>query len=258
MHTTPPRSRFRHALPISAALAIAVPSALTAQELGWDVKAEANASLFFGNTRQSTFATRFSAGRADSTSEVETDGQFTYGEAESENGRGFVTKRSWRAALTADYRPFARFSPFMLASVESSFEKRIDRRYSAGAGAKLVFVRSERTLLDFSLALLAERSLLPDVAGPRIEETQARYSARFRWKRSIGERVAVTHETFYRPEVRDIDQFTFTSRTSIAMKVAEMLAFQASFLDNHDSGAKARGARTNNDGEFLFGLALTL
>lgn len=234
------------------------PSALAAQELGWDVKAEANASLFFGNTRQSTFATRFSAGRADSTSEVEADGQFTYGEAESEAGRGFVTKRSWRGALTADYRPFARFSPFALASVESSFEKRIDRRYSIGAGAKVVFVRSERTLLDFSLALLAERSLLPDIAGPRIEESQARYSARFRWKRSIGERVTATHETFYRPEVRDINRFTFTSRTSIAMKAGDALAFQASFLDNHDSEARARGARTNNDGEFLFGLALTL
>jgi hypothetical protein len=99
MNTTPLRPCVRHALLLLTVLAIAVPSALTAQELGWDVKAEANASLFFGNTRQSTFATRFSAGRADSTSEVETDGQFTYGEAESENGRGFVTKRSWRATL---------------------------------------------------------------------------------------------------------------------------------------------------------------
>ena len=244
---------------LAAALALLLhPADGLSQELGWDVKAEANASLFFGNTRQTTLGTRYSVGRADSTWEVETDGQFTYGEAETEERRAFVTKRSWRAALSADYRPFARLSPFVLASVESSLEKRIDRRYSAGAGAKLVFVRTERTAVDFSLAVLAERSLLPDTAGPRIEETQARYSARFRVNRSIGERVTASHETFYRPEVRDVSRFTFTSRTSIAMKVAEALAFQASFIDNHDSEARARGARTNNDGELLFGLALTL
>jgi hypothetical protein len=35
------------------------------------------------------------------------------------------------------------------------------------------------------------------------------------------------------------------------------LALQASFLDNYDSEARDRGARSNNDGELLFGLAAT-
>ena len=50
------------------------------------------------------------------------------------------------------------------------------------------------------------------------------------------------------------------SKADLASEVEHIRAHsrQASFLDNHDSGAKARGARTNNDGEFLFGLALTL
>ena len=249
---------YRVIAPCLAAALLVLPLTTRAQELGWDAKAEANASLFFGNTRQTTLGTRYSVGRADSTFEIETDGQFTYGEAETAERRQYVTKRSWRAALTTDYRPFARVSPFALASVESSFEKRIDRRYSAGAGAKLVFIRTERSLLDFSLALLAERSLLPDTAGPRIEQTQARYSARFRATRSIGERVTATHETFYRPEARALDHFTFTSRTAIAVRMAAGLAFQASFLDNYDSEARRRGARSNNDGELLFGLALTM
>jgi hypothetical protein len=244
---------------VVAALLLALHSPqASSQELGWDIKAEANASLFFGNTRQSTFGTRYSAGRADSTVEVLTDGQFTYGEAETDEQREYVTKRSWRAGLTADYRPFARVSPFVLGSIESSLEKRIDRRYSAGAGAKLMFVRTERTASDFSLALLAERSLLPNPAGPRTDETIARYSARFRLDRKVGDRVTVGHETFYRPEASALDRFTFTSRTSIAFSMAASLAFQASFLDNYDSEARTRGARSNNDGEFLFGLALTM
>ena len=234
-----------------------LPCALAAQGLGWDVKAEGNASVFFGNTRQSTVGTRLSAGRADSTMELRTNGEFTYGEAEGGERRMFVSKRSWRSALTADYRPFARVCPFALASIESSLEKRIDRRYSGGGGARVVFVRNERTTSDLSLAVLAERSLLPDTAGPRIEETLARYSARFRLERKLGERAVAAHETFYRPEVSQLEQFTLTSRTSVAYKMTTTLALQASFLDNYDSEARDRGARSNNDGELLFGLVAT-
>jgi hypothetical protein len=234
-----------------------LPCALAAQGLGWDVKAEANASVFFGNSRQTTAGTRMSAGRADSTLELRAGGEFTYGEAEGGDRRMLVIKRSWRTALNADLRPFSRLSPFALASIESSFEKRIDRRYSGGGGAKVVFVRNERTRFDFSLAVLAERSLLPDTAGPRIEETLARYSARFRLDRKLGERATAAHETFYRPELSEPAHFTLTSRTSFAYKMTTALAFQASFLDNYDSEARERGARSNNDGELLFGLAAT-
>lgn len=239
-------------------LMLSVASLCRAQELGWDLKAEANASLFFGNTRQTTIGTRYSAGRADSTLEMQTDGQFTYGEAETDQRRDYVTKRSWRFGLTADYRPFDIVSPFMLASVESSLETRIDRRYSAGAGAKYVFHRTPRTTLDVSLALLAERSSLDAADGQRLTQTRARYSGRFRARRQIGERVTAAHETFYRPEARNPERFTFTSRTTIAMRVATAIALQASFIDNYDSEARARGARSNNDGELLFGLALTM
>src|SRR5215211_1435340 len=102
---------------------------LFAQGTGWDVKAEASASLYFGNTRQSTVGTRLSAGQTDSTRELRSVTEFTYGEAETAEQRMYVSKRSWRSALTADFHPFARVSPFVLASVESSLEKRIDRRY---------------------------------------------------------------------------------------------------------------------------------
>jgi len=245
------------AAPLVATLLLSTPAGLSAQEVGWDVKAAATASAFFGNTRQTTLGTRLSAGRADSTLEVKSDGEFTYGESETEERRAFVNKRSWRTSLSADYRPFARVSPFVLASVESSLEKRIDRRYSGGGGAKYVFARTERTASDVSLAVLAERSLLPDTAGPRIEQTLARYSARFRLDREFDERLSLAHLTFYRPEVASLDRFTFTSRTSLEYKMTTALGLQLSFLDNYDSEARDRGARSNNDGELLFGLTAT-
>ena len=254
------RHRIARTAPLLGVLLLPLLSPLsraTAQGLGWDVKAEANGSVFFGNTRQSTLGTRLSAGRADSTVDVRSNGEFTYGEAETDERRMFVSKRSWRGALTADYRPFARVSPFVLASIESSLEKRIDRRYSGGGGAKAVFVRNERTMSDVSLALLAERSLLPDTAGARIEQTLARWAARFRLERKLGERAVAAHETFYRPEVSELARFTLTSRTSLAYKLTTSLAAQASLLDNYDSEARDRGARSNNDGELLFGLSAT-
>jgi hypothetical protein len=230
---------------------------LAAQGTGWDVKAEASASLYFGNTRQSTFGTRLSAAQTDSSRELRSVTEFTYGEAETPERRMFVSKRSWRSALTADYRPFARVSPFALASAESSFEKRIDSRYAAGLGAKYLFVRSEQTASDLSLAVLAERSRLSGATGATTEETLARYSARYRLDRKFSDKVSLAHETYYRPEVRELDRFTFTSRTAVAYKVATRLALQASFLDNYDSEARERGARSNNDGELLFGMAAT-
>ena len=249
----------RSSFPLAVPLCLLVVSAAIggAQTVGWDGKAEANASLFFGNTRQTTFGTRLAGGHADSTADVRLDGQFTYSEAESAERRQYVAKRSWRAGGTADYRPFARVSPFVLGSVESSLEKRIDRRYSGGAGAKLLLLRNPRTVSDISLALLAEHSSLRSETDQRVEETIARYSARFRLDHKVGERVTITHETFYRPEARALDRFTFTSRTSVAFSMTAALAFQGSFLDNYDSEARARGARSNNDGELLFGLAVT-
>src|SRR5687768_9270496 len=47
----PPR-RTVHLVAIACALVLAFTPVGHAQDLGWDVKAEANASLFFGNTRQ--------------------------------------------------------------------------------------------------------------------------------------------------------------------------------------------------------------
>jgi hypothetical protein len=57
--------------------------------------------------------------------------------------------------------------------------------------------------------------------------------------------------------VGSLADFTLTSRTSLAYKMTTSLALQASFLDNYDSEARDRGARSNNDGELLFGLSAT-
>lgn len=192
----------------------------------------------------------------DSTLDVSFDAGFIYGETQLDDGPT-VTKRSWQGSLSADFLPFSRVTPFMLASIESSLEKRIVRRYSGGGGAKLVFVKRDGFSSDVSLALLAERSVLAPSDSEQTESVYARYSARYRIERKLDDRVTATLVTFYRPEFKEFHRFTTTVNAAVTYRLVRALALKASFLDNYDSEARARGARSNNDGEVLFGFVAT-
>lgn len=229
---------------------------LCAQGLGRHLKAEANASLSFGNVDQSTTFTRLGASSSDSTLELSADGFFTYGETRIDGVRA-VNKRSWGGSLSADLHPFSQLTPFMLASVESSLEKRIIRRYSGGGGVKLLFVKNAATSSDVSLALLAERTVTAPSDTQRVEKVYARYSARYRLERKVDDRVIFSLLTFYRPEFSALHRFTTTANVAATYKLAKALALKASFVDNYDSEARGRGARSNNDGDILFGLVAT-
>lgn len=229
---------------------------LAAQGLGRQLKAEANASLSFGNVDQSTVLTRLGASTVDSTLELSTDGYFTYGETRID-GVPSVNKRSWGGSLSANLRPFSQLTPFMLASIEASLEKRIVRRYSGGGGAKLTFVKNENTSSDFSLALLAERTVTAPSDTQRVEKVYARYSARYRLQRKVDDKVTFSLLTFYRPEFSVARRFTSSANVALTYKLARALALKATFVDNYDSEARGRGARSNNDGDVLFGLIAT-
>ena len=237
------------------------PSLLHTQGVGWNVEGEVSANLFFGNTEQALVATRANVGHADSTFELSGAVRFSYGETTTPGattaaeGRTFVSHRAWLVSTSFDWHPFAPFSPFLFTSVESSLEKRIDVRYSAGAGGKVTLCRNERSEVSVSLALLGEQLELAGADALALpDETLVRWSARFRIQRQINDRLSVRNETFYRPEFAELDQFTFTTRASLAYQISELLSVTLSFLDDYDSQAEARGARSNNDGQIVFGV----
>ena len=244
-------------------LVLLAPSMLAAQgfgrqqELGRRLEAEVAASLFFGNTRQTLAALRTAASRTDSTLELRGEARFNYGEATDEENRTFVSKRSWLASANLDHRPFASVSPFILSTVESSLERRLDIRYNFGGGSKVVLARSEESLTDVSVALLGERSRFPGANGATITESLARWSARFRTRHSITDRLSVESVTFYRPELDAVDRFTFSSVNTLGYQVTPRITLRLSFVDNYDSEARDRGARTNNDGELVVGVMTT-
>jgi len=240
-----------------AALALVVPAMLSAQQDPRRIEAELSASLFFGNVSQTLATMRSAFEHRDSSYALRTEGRFTYGETEDDTRRSTVSRRSWIGTLNLDWRPYAASSQFVLATVESSLEKRIDLRYSGGVGHKVALVRGERSTVDISLALLAERTLSAQsqTSVPNPDALIARWSARFRATHDLSERVEFRSETFYRPAVGDIGEFTFSTTTTIAYRAASFLQLRLTLQDNYDSEARARGARTNNEGELVVGLA---
>lgn len=249
---------------ISRALAAAAALVALAPDLGaqetagaprrWTGSAQANASVFFGNSEQRVIGGRATLARADSALEVSADVQTLYGDASLAGGPRAVTKRLWLATTSADLRPFARWSPFAFGSAESNYEKRIASRYSAGLGAKHTFIRTERTESSLSLALLDEHT----VPTRRVQGLSAsrltRWSWRARVRHAFDDRLRVSHVTFWRPSVRTTTRFVVLSTTELEYRLTRVVALTLSLLDSYDSEAVRRGARTYNDGQLLFGL----
>jgi hypothetical protein len=237
------------------------PTAVRAQKLGWSSTVEASGNMLFGNAQDRLFASRVQVGRADSTLEVRTDARFTYAESTDDEGRRVVRGRTAFASLATDYRPFYRYSPFWFGSVESSFQQRIERRYSTGAGAKLTFYRRKDSEASISLAVLAERTQPRDDEPSAADTTRvrwlSRWSLRARMRRQLSKSTRFTHVTFYQPAIDQLDRYTVNSTTTLAASLTTKLSLTFAVHDMYDSESRARGARSNNDGQLLFGLSAT-
>lgn len=242
---------------ILAAIA-ALPGALSSQESPepdhWKVEGEVGASVFFGSTSQTAVNTRLGLGTQDQPQEFQLDAAFIYGEVSTPEGLRRVHKRSWKVGSSLDALPDARFSPFIFGQAEGSWEKRIDLRYNLGAGGKLGLVTRQQGRLDLSISVLAERTL-PSERAPETVDDQldARWSTRLRGRRSLSEgRITLQTETHYQPRFNRADDFTFTSTSSLGFRLNDVVSLKLTFIDNYDSGAVERGARTNNDGQLFF------
>jgi len=234
-----------------------VPTVLASQQPGRKIEGELSGNMFFGNTQQVLASTRAEFERADSGSAFRTIGRFNYGETTTDATGTIVSKRSWNAGSNYDYRPFADFTPFVRATVESSLENRIDRRYSVGAGSRYNIVRTTASDAIVSVGVSGEQTVsLPpgDSAGAT---TLARATTSLRLRRDFTPRVTFTSETSYQPALTTGNDYTILSINALKMRIARFAALTLTFRDNYDSRAVTRGARVNNDGELLIGLLTT-
>jgi hypothetical protein len=82
-----------------------------------------------------------------------------------------------------------------------------------------------------------------------------RWSLRARYRRRIAPTVRLTHVTLYQPTVdAPVARATAESTTILAVDVRPGLAFTATLRDRFDSEARRRGARSDHDGQVLFGV----
>ena len=237
------------------------PVGLTAEQANgqtrnWEARGEIGGSAFFGNTSQSALT-------AASSSEVglglfNLDGRagFAYGEATNEAGDTFLNKRAWDLAVRLAFEPGTSVGAFIVSRVESIFEKKIDLRYNAGAGAKFQ-IGADATEAEFNLALLGEKTIPLEETGVP-EQIVAKWAIGFRVRRGIDDgRVRFETAMSVEPEVGNPAVFTLTSRSSLAFQLSQRIGVQFSFVDGYDSEAESRGARSNNDGQLFFGVVGT-
>ena len=126
---------------------------------------------------------------------------FAYGRAANEAGETVTNKRAWDMAVRLDFDPSSSAGAFLISKVESIFEKKIDLRYSAGAGGKYG-IGGDGTQAEFNLALLVEKTIPREEAGVP-ETVVAKWAAGFRLERATdGGRVRFETETSVEPEVR--------------------------------------------------------
>jgi hypothetical protein len=247
--------RVSHLGLVTLGLVVGTSAGAAAQDLGWKGAIEASGNVIFGAARGRVASLQAGAGRADSTVEIQSDLLLSYADARAGDDPRRVTARSSRLSLGIDLHPFARLSPFAFTSVESSLQQRVDLRSSGGAGAKYTFYRKDEDDLSASLALLWERTRsLDPLPGADPVSTRARWSMRFRMRRQLTEAVRFTHVTFYQPSVDDLQRYNAETNTSIAVALNTNLSLTAGLRDRYDSEARRRGARSNHDGQLLFGV----
>ncbi len=249
-------ARDKLGLLLSSAVLLVPVLAARAQDRAWRTTVEAGANLLFGSAQGRVVSGTVGTSHADSTLELRWDVSLTYADSRDNDGRRRVTARSWRTTAGADYLPQGRWSPFWFGSAEANYQQRIARRYGNGVGGKLTLRRwGEHDDLSVSLATLWEHTnvLHPDPATAPVS-TRVRWSLRFRFRKQLGPSVHVSQVTFYQPAVDALGTYTADFNTVLAVNVTTAVALTVTLRDRYDSEARSRGASSNNDGQFLFGV----
>ncbi|HVZ78514.1 MAG TPA: DUF481 domain-containing protein [Gemmatimonadaceae bacterium] len=243
------------AAPLAAVTAQAPPAAAPAKPPKlWRGTAQANASVFFGNTQQQVLGGHATIARVDSSLGINGDFQGLYGEAALDTTPRAVTKRLWLGTATVNFKPLALVSSFVTGTFESNLEKRIAERISMGFGAQWAVLRDSATQADLSVSLSGERTVARDSTVSFPNERLVRWSWQAAYKHRFDDHLHFSHVTAWRPSASDATQFLVLSTSELDYRLNGTVGVSLTFVDNYDSGALSRGARTYNDGQMLFGV----
>lgn len=212
------------------------------------------ASLFYGSSEQFALTLRTEVGYDNDEVDFEVKSSFDYGEATDDSGVRVVSSRSWSAELSADYDQ-GLWAPFVKIGSSGSFQRRLDNRTSVGAGTRYQLLRADRSRMDLSLSLAAERTdARVPVGTPEEIDTKGRWSGLFRASHTFAdERLTLDFSSEYEPGLRRFEEdYVVDTEASLGIALSDQLEFQITLENTYDSLAGERGASSNSDGRVFF------
>jgi hypothetical protein len=245
---------------IAAALALSCGTLMPADRISaqapgtqLEVQTEFGGTVLFGNRQQSLVTTRTEIDFVNWAFESSNEFRFTYGVAQDSEGVSQLNRRSWVVRTSMDLRPEGRWRPFVSGRAESVFERRIALRYDAGSGIKYDNRIDRNNRIEFSMAVLAERTYRrgdTNASSALDQVSLGRWSSDLRIRRTFfDDRLGIDFRNQYRPVFDALGNYVFVSRNSFTMDLTEVLGLRFSFQSEYDSGARERGADTNHDGQ---------
>lgn len=216
-------------------------------------------NYLYGNNDQLILSARAGFALRDTLVGFRIDSRYLIGVSGTDGGRR-MDRRSWLFSATLDRRPEDRHSQFVVGSVEQSLELRINHRINAGAGYKYVIDCDTTYQLDASAAIVGEWSSLPPIMtlpqGAGLQRSQLlRLSNRIRFRNQFTDKMNVDHVTLLRPRINDWSNFLGSSQTSVGYLLSGRTSLRLTFQNDYDSRSRARGARSNHNGQMLVGAA---
>lgn len=205
----------------------------------WKGKLTIGSSFFKGNVNKFDLRSEGNIAHEDSAYELSGGYKVLYGENEHvENNREYY------GIVKFDWRPHARFTPFLAVSAYNNMHKGYDLRLSGLAGGKYTIFKNDKG--DYSLSAAFQYDIeqytppvnTEEVAQP--DDEKFRLSIRPRIRQKITDAVYFEHVSFYKPNLNDFSDYQYEASTSLAVKLSTFVDFEINFeyvLDNKPPNA---------------------
>lgn len=217
----------------------------------WKSTIAAEAIVQSGNVNTQLFTLRGDVSHVDSLFEVGFAGTFAYGEQEELKNEQLLL-----GALTADLWPQDVISPFVVGAAEYNFQRRVDLRWQAGAGAKWTFWEDSLNTVSLSPAVLFDATTY-DPAAKLDDVRTARGSVRLKGKHLLlNSALVFSHLSFFEPSLSNGDDYRWNTLLILDIPVSKVVSLRTSFNSTFEN-IVAEGKK-KNDSKFLFGLKLSL
>jgi putative salt-induced outer membrane protein YdiY len=157
------------------------------------------------------------------------------GRVESRYGKsnGEVVARNHYASLALDLRPEDVWSPFVFFNGERDEFKRLNLRFSGGAGAqyRIYDNRESKSTASVSLALLYSfEDLIPTEAQPFApNRSLARWSLRVKGNQALGQGISLQHSSFYQPVWDEVADYLLRSESGAKVLLTKRLALSVGY-----------------------------